>query len=115
MKEMNDMSSIKIQDLENEFLKIMKSLTDVFGKRNFRIYDEYTRGRINIAVMESVYSSICYATSKHINISKEDLIRRYEKMIHDHDYLFSVRNSTGSKSKVIDRFRIAKEYILGKV
>lgn len=115
MKEMNNMSVIKIQDLENEFLKIMKLLTEVFGKRNFRIYDEYSRGRINIAVMESVYWSVCYAIDKHIVIAKEDLIDRYEKMIRDNHYLFSVRNSTGSKSKVVDRFCIAKDYLLDRI
>ena len=115
MREMNNMSEIKIQDLENEFLKVMKQLTDVFGKRNFRIYDEYTRGRINIAVMESVYWSVCKATDRRFLINKEDMIKRYEKMIHDNNYLFSVRNSTGSKSKVVDRFCIAKKYLLNKL
>jgi len=112
MKELNKMSEIKIQDIEIEFLDTMKYLTDVFGKHNFRIYDEYTRGRINIAVMESVYWSICKASDKHLVITKEELTERYEKMIRDHAYLFSVRNSTGSKSKVSDRFNIAKNYLL---
>ena len=50
------MTKDEFQRMKKEFLKIMKDLTVVFGNRNFRIYDDYTRGRINIAVMESVSS-----------------------------------------------------------
>lgn len=115
MRELNKMSDIKIQDLEKEFLKIMKDLTVVFGNRNFRIYDDYTRGRINIAVMESVYLCMCKAFDKHQAIENCELEKRYEKLIRNSDYLFSVRNSTSSKSKVTDRFNIAQNYLLNSI
>ena len=115
MRELNKMSDIKIQDLEKEFLKIMKDLTLVFGNRNFRIYDDYTRGRINIAVMESVYLCMCKAFDKHQTIDNCELEKRYEKLIRNSDYLFSVRNSTSSKSKVTDRFNIAQNYLLKSI
>ena len=115
MRALNKMSDIKIQDLEKEFLKIMRDLTVVFGNRNFRIHDDYTRGRINIAVMESVYLCMCKASDKHQIIDNSELANRYEKLICNGDYLFSVRNSTGSKSKVTDRFNIAQNYLLNSI
>lgn len=112
MKELNNMSEIKIQDIEKEFLLIMEQLTNVFGNKNFRIYEDYTRGRINIAVMETVYWCMSQIYAKHITLEKDFLLEQYDKMIHDQDYLFNVRNSTSSKSKVFDRFRIAKNYFI---
>lgn len=112
MKELNRMSEIEIQDIESEFVTIMKRLTEIFGNKNFRIYNDYTRGRINIAVMETVYWCMRQAVKKHHNMAKDVLRERYEEMINDKAYQFNVRNSTGSKSKVFDRFRIAKSYMI---
>lgn len=115
MRQLNKMSDIQIQDIEHGFLSIMKHLTGVFGNKNFRIYDDYTRGRINIAVMETVYWCMCQLSKKKKQIVNDDLRRRYDKMIHDPNYQFNVRNSTGSKSKVIERFNIAKRYLIPNI
>lgn len=115
MRQLNKMSDIQIQDLEDCFLTIMKELTTVFGNKNFRIYDEYSRGRINIAVMETVYWCMFQLSKKKKKIDVDELRNRYDKMIHDPNYLFNVRNSTGSKSKVIERFNIAKRYLIPNI
>ena len=112
MKELNKMSEIQIQDIENGFLGIMAHLTNVFGNRNFRISDEYTRGRINIAVMETVYWCMCQLKNDGKAIDDEKLYDSYQRMISDGNYQFNVRNSTGSKSKVLERFIIAKRYLI---
>lgn len=112
MKILNKMSDIQIRDTEREFLKNMESLTKVFGNKNFRIYDDYTRGRINIAVMETVYWCYFNLSKGRRIIDSEILKENYANLIKDKIYLNGVRNSTGSKSKVMDRFRKASEYLM---
>ena len=65
--------------------------------------------------MESVYLCMCKAFDKHQAIENCELEKRYEKLIRNSDYLFSVRNSTSSKSKVTDRFNIAQNYLLNSI
>lgn len=112
MKKLNEMSEKEILEIEKNFLSIMKELTDIFGNRNFRIYETYTRGRINIAVMETVYWCMCEARKQGIEIEKNAWLDGYDKMIKDQSYLFCVRNSTSSKNKVQERFNLAKKYLI---
>ena len=55
MRKINKASLIEVEDIKKSFLKTMEETWRVFGLTNFRIPSDYTRGRINIAVMETIY------------------------------------------------------------
>ncbi len=55
MKKINiEMDSDEIDEIKEDFIRVMKCTYQFFGNRNFRIPTGSSRGRINIAVMESV-------------------------------------------------------------
>ncbi len=114
MKKMNRMSDIEVDDIYNIFTKVMHCSYDIFGDANFRIPTDYTRGRINIAVMETVYYCLFHLTKGKAPIKKSNIRASFNEMLNDEDYLEAVRNSTGSKYSVNERFAIAKKYLMGK-
>lgn len=111
MKKMNRMTDIEIDDIYKEFMSVMKCSLDIFGNTNFRIPTDYTRGRINIAVMETVFFCLKKLREEGKKINKGKIRVAFQQMLEDPDYLDSVRNSTGSKLSVNSRFDIAIRYL----
>lgn len=110
MKKLNKMSTNEIHDIENTFIRIMELTYESFGRNNFRLPTEFSRGRINIAVMETIY----YFYSRNIGnslISQNRILENYHNLINDDEYTDSVRYSTGSSTKVKTRFRRAIEIL----
>jgi len=109
MRKINKSSVIEVEDIKKTFLKIMKQTRSIFGTSNFRIPSDYTRGRINIAVMETIY----YVFFKKVELGQtidNNLMRQsFQTLLKDPDYLDAVRNSTGSPYKVMTRFELAKQ------
>ncbi len=111
MRRINSFSNEKIDDLEKEFEYVMKTSFELFEWQNFRIPTEQTRGRINLAVMESV----CFFISKFYDIDKNFPIRNAEilwenftkKLLLNNEYLDATRFATGSKQRVFTRFKLA--------
>lgn len=109
MRKINKLSVIEVEDIKKDFLKIMKQTHRLFGMYNFRIPSDYTRGRINIAVMETIY----YVFYKKAQLGKtidDSLMRQsFRALLNNDEYLDAVRNSTGSSTKVMTRFELAKQ------
>lgn len=113
MKKLNKMFPNEISDIENNFIKIMELTFDLFGKKNFRLPTESSRGRINIAIMETIYYFFSINMG-NIEDNKEQILKNYNELINDNEYRDSVRYSTGSSSKVKMRFNRAMG-ILGNI
>lgn len=111
MNRINKMSRLGADDLEKRALNIFSLTFELFGKANFRIPTDYTRGRINIAVMESIFN--CFfqkEIDKPIKSEqKEKLLVAFEKLLKNERFLGAVRWSTGSMTKVKTRFRMAHD------
>lgn len=109
MRRINKMSTVEVEDLKRKFLDIMGRTLQAFGDTNFRIPSDYTRGRINIAVMETIY----YVYYRKIELRQtvdDNLMRQsFQTLLREPDYLDAVRNSTGSPSKVTTRFNLAEK------
>lgn len=109
MRKINKLSMVEIEDIKKRFLKIMEQTLRIFGLSNFRIPSDYTRGRINIAVMETIY----YVFYKKIELGQpidNNLMRQsFQTLLKDSAFLDAVRNSTGSPYKVMKRFNLAKQ------
>lgn len=105
MKHINGhLSDIDLNNLENDFDKAMNFTFDFFGKRNFRIPTNDTRGRINIAIFETVAG---YFASKNKNFLKENKAQikaNFSMLLNDNKYLDAVQFSTGDKRRVSARF-----------
>lgn len=109
MRRINKMSMVEVEDLKRKFLDIMSQTLRAFGDTNFRIPSDYTRGRINIAVMETIYY-VYYQKIEMGQAIDNNLMRQsFQTLLKDPDYLDAVRNSTGSPSKVMTRFYLAKQ------
>ena len=112
MKKINTFNDSEIESVKNKFNTSMKTTTKIFGSwNNFRIPTDYTRGRINIAVMESVANYFAKISPDSITDDlKEKYQDKYEHLMNDREYYNAVRFSTGSTSSVRTRFKKVKEY-----
>lgn len=109
MRRINKMSTVEVEDLKRKFLDIMERTLQTFGNTNFRIPSDYTRGRINIAVMETIYYVYCRKIEQGQTIDNNLMRQLFQTLLKDPDYLDAVRNSTGSPSKVTTRFNLAEK------
>lgn len=103
MLKINEMDNDKIESIRLKTVKTFELTTRVYGLENFRIPTDYTRGRINIAVMETIF---CFFYKNLSECLLDNNILRYafDELLHDKDYLNAVRWSTSSKVQVQCRF-----------
>lgn len=116
MRKINTMSDKEILLLKDDFKRVMGITYDLFQDKNFRIplVGKTTRGRINIAVLESVGYFFANITDSFLDKNKENIINNYSALLQNKDYLNAVQTGTGSINKVFMRFTLAQK-ILGKV
>jgi hypothetical protein len=114
MKAINRMSDEEIAALEKDFERIMKSTCDFFGPRNFRLPTEKSKGRINIALMESIGHFFSIQPDHFLQQQKAKIKENFDRLFLDNDFIESVTRSTGDRGKVIKRFDLAHK-ILGDV
>ena len=109
MRKINKASLIEVEDIKKNFLKTMEQTWKVFGMANFRIPSDYTRGRINIAVMETIYYVFYKKAEQGQTIDKNLMRQTFQTLLKDSKYLDAVRNATGTPSKVMTRFELARQ------
>lgn len=114
MKKINQMTELEIESLKRDFERVMRLTYEFFGNKNFRIPTEATRGRINIAVLESVSYFFAVSSDEFLRQHKMTIVSNYQKLLDNAEYIDAVRFSTGDKRRVINRFRLAQE-MLGEV
>jgi hypothetical protein len=114
MKKINLMDDREIELLKNDFERVMNLTFNFFGWGNFRLPSDRSRGKINIAIFESV----CYFFSKmsddFLQYHKKSIQANFIKLLKNPEYFDAIKYSTSSKSKVSTRFKIAQN-ILGDV
>jgi hypothetical protein len=109
MKKINLMDEREIELLKNDFERVMNLTFNFFGPINFRY-----RGRINIAIFESVCYFFYARSDNFLEAHKKSIQENFIKLLENPEYLDAIRSSTSSKSKVITRFKLAQD-ILGDV
>jgi hypothetical protein len=114
MKAINQMSDEEINALEKDFERVMKLTYEFFGPRNFRLPTEKSKGRINIAIMESISHFFSIQPDHFLQKHKEKIKENFDKLFADSDFIESVTRSTGDRGKVTRRFELAHK-ILGDV
>jgi hypothetical protein len=117
MREMNKMSDEQILTLKGDFSRVMQWTHRFFGERNFRVplESKTTRGRINIAVLESVGYFFSKQHDDFLETHQKAIMSNFfERLLKSSEYLDAVQKSTGDRNRVFRRFRLAQE-ILGDV
>lgn len=125
MRDINKMTTEEILALKDDFYRAMRLTYDFFRENNFRIpftkkdkvtrEDKVTRGRINIAVLESVGFFFSQQTEDFLIKNKEVIKNNFfNRLLKNEKYLDAVQKSTGDKNRVTLRFELAQE-ILGDV
>jgi Protein of unknown function DUF262 len=114
MKKINLMSDDSAETLKKDFERVMKITFDFFGNKNFRLPSGESRGRINIAVLESVCYFFSVNNDTFLSQHQELIQQNFTKLLTHQDYFDAIKYSTSSKSKVISRFQLAQK-ILGDV
>ncbi len=104
MKKINKMDDSLIQKMKDDFHRVMEWSTNLWGRNNFRIPTEQTRGTINIAILESVCNFLSSKSDAYINRNIEEIKNNYTTLIEDENYFDAVTRSTGSKARVLMRF-----------
>lgn len=89
---------------EVEFIKAMKISREFFHDRNFRIPTDETRGRINIALFETVAGFFASRSEEFLQKNKLQIKANYTLLLRDPQYIDAVRYSTGDKKRVSTRF-----------
>ncbi|MCP4109372.1 MAG: DUF262 domain-containing protein [Desulfobacteraceae bacterium] len=108
MRKINKMNGSEIDLIKKDFEKVMTYTFSFFGKNNFRIPTQHTRGTINIAVLESVSYFFFNQPDNFIEDNKPLIKNNYKRLISNQNYQNAVRFSTGSKAHVITRFKLVK-------
>jgi hypothetical protein len=113
MRTLNKMSDDDILKLKENFNRTMQLSYSFFGDKNFRVplMGKTTRGRINIAVLESVGYFFSHEEDNFLHKYKEGIIKKYSELLENKDYLDAVQNSTGNTSKVFIRFTLITEFL----
>jgi hypothetical protein len=114
MRAINKMTDEEVSNLKTDFKRVMQLTYDFFNSRNFRVplIGKTTRGRINIAVLESVGYFFSKQSDEFLQKNKEKIVANFEYLLSDNIYLNAVQKNTNSKTRVEDRFNIAQA-ILG--
>jgi len=114
MKKINLMDDRDIDILKNDFERVMNLTFDFFGSKNFRLPSGKNRGRINIAIFESVCYFFSSMSDNFLELHKKSIQDNFIKLLENPAYFDAIKYSTSSKSKVITRFKLAQD-ILGEV
>ncbi len=113
MTQINKMDKKEIDNLEADFKRVMQTTFNIFGKNNFRIPSEKTRGLINIAILESVSLFFSNVDDNYIRRNQASIEINFDNLIKNPVYIDAVRFSTGTKHRVSKRFELATK-ILGR-
>ena len=103
----------KIKELIDDFEKVMRMTYEIFEKKNFRFPTSENRGRINIALLESVGYFFSLHSEKFLKNNKSIIKNNFNNLLKNNEYLKAVRTSTSGKKSVQIRFEKAID-ILGK-
>jgi hypothetical protein len=111
MKEINKMPDPQIEKIKVDFKRVMEWSFKIWGLKNFRIPTEQTRGSINSSIIETVCNYLSYKTDDFLELNLAAIKENYSALLNNKVYYDAVTKSTGNKTKVIERFRLAHEIL----
>jgi len=114
MQSINAMNDDAINSLKERFKYAMEFSYCFFWGKNFRLPTEKTKGRINIALLESVCYFFLITPHNFLTENEAAIKRNYEKLLSSPIFIDAIKTSTGDKKRVSNRFNLVQQ-ILGDV
>ncbi|MDM8531652.1 DUF262 domain-containing protein [Anaerolineales bacterium HSG25] len=114
LKTINTMSDEKLERLSKGFERVMRLSYQFFKEKNFRWPTENSRGRVNIALLESVSYFFSRQDDVFLKANKKRIKKNYQHLLQNQEFADAVRLSTGDIKRVKTRFKLAQQ-ILGEV
>jgi len=114
MRKINTYTKDEIRLLKAEFLRVMNATYSVFGLKNFRLPSGFNRGRINIAILETIYFFFTQLSTKTLLENAESIKVNFYSLLDNRDFKEAIRNSTGSSVSVFNRFMISQQILSEK-
>lgn len=114
MQKINAMSEDKIDELRNDFERVMKLTYDFFEEENFRLPTDRSRGKVNMIMFESISYFFSTHDDQFLEQHKETIKQNFVKLRENSEYVGSIKGVKYDKDKVIKRFDLAQK-ILGDV
>lgn len=114
LKRINRMTNTQRDTLRVDFARVMKLTYQFFGDRNFRLPTNFTRGTINIALLEAIGRFFSTHSDQFLHQHKNKIKANYETLLKDKAFLDAIQFSTGDKKRVLKRFEQA-EKLLGEI
>lgn len=111
MRTINKLPDRQIEIMKEDFKHVMETSFLIWSDRSFRIPTSYTKGTINVAVLESVCNFLSSKSKEYLTKNANEIRANYITLINDEKYYDSVTTSTGSKQKVLDRFALAHKHL----
>ena len=113
MLELNEAKDEDIRATRATFERSFLRIREIIGDEAFRISTTKSRGRINIAIMESVYRFFTLHSEDWLVANAEPIKKNYSVLIRGPEFQNAVQSSTGDTAKVKTRFRLAREVLGG--
>ncbi|OQY42364.1 MAG: hypothetical protein B6242_16285 [Anaerolineaceae bacterium 4572_78] len=114
LKSMNKMDEADFDKMRHDFERVIRQTHNFFGENNFRLPTEHSRGRINMALLESVSYFFAKQSDEFLETHREKILANYKHLLNNPDFIDAIRFSTGDTKRVLRRFRLAQE-VLGDV
>ncbi|NEP83916.1 MAG: DUF262 domain-containing protein [Okeania sp. SIO3B3] len=114
MQKINEMSDKQIDELKQDFERVMTLTYDFFEKANFRLPTDKSRGKVNMIMFESISYFFSTHEDQFLEEHKETIKENFVKLRENSDYVGSIKRVKYDKDKVIKRFDLAQK-ILGDV
>ncbi|MDJ0581684.1 hypothetical protein [Crocosphaera sp.] len=114
MQKINEMSEEQIDELRNDFERVMKLTYDFFGKENFRLPTDRSRGQVNMIMFESISYFFSTHSDQFFQQYKKTIKQNFLQLRENLEYVGSIKRVKHDRDTVIKRFDLAQE-ILGAV
>lgn len=114
MQKINEMSEEQIDELKQDFERVMTLTYDFFEQENFRLPTDRSRGKVNTIMFESISYFFSTNDDDFLEQHKETIKENFVKLRENSEYVGSIKRVKYDKDTVIKRFDLAQE-ILGDV
>jgi hypothetical protein len=101
MRDNQEISGVKSQELESLFKKTCDKVVNILGERPFHIWSG-----LNVAAFDSIFTTFA------LNDLKDNLAEQYEHLKNDGDFIKGVRGATADEAIVELRMQLAKQYLV---
>lgn len=101
----------KFKRIIDGFVSSMELGIELFGKNGFRLPTSTTRGRINIALFETISCFLAQYEYQSIIDNKAKILKNYQTLLQNNTFIDSITSSTASIQNVNKRFTLSKNIL----